>query len=298
VVSKYQQGCDGQLGGTVIRIDAEEVRRHRWTIFDQTGEPSHLAYQRKFTDDVRKYGRQNPEIRRNYYLEDTVEEGNFLSRERLLSCARSPGVNPPCDELFLGGDWARKPDNTWFSITNRFNDVIDWLKVPHVSYEEQVQIAKEWFYAERIEKRTKPDGTIEEVKYRYIDRIIAVRNDSTGGTGDAPNEMLSTATGLPMGEESLFVFSKSSKNDLHLCFEAAIFKEEGDPMRFSYPADHPLAAEFEDQMTKLEREYLSDGEYLSVHHPKTADGRDDAPDCTALALFAASTGIIGDIVMA
>lgn len=159
-------------------------------------------------------------------------------------------------ELYLGGDWARKSDYSWLRLANETNDVIDWLKLPHIPYEEQCEIADAWLKEERIEERTKGDGTIEEVKFRYIDRIIGVRNDSTGGTGDAPNEMLSTKTGLPMGQDSYFVFSTSSKNDLYVNFETALFRERGDPLRFSYPADHPLASEFEEQMIKLAREYV------------------------------------------
>ncbi len=50
-------------------------------------------------------------------------------------------------------------------------------------------------------------------------------------------------------------------------------------------------------MTALIREYLQEGEYLSVHHPKDVQGaKDDAPDATALALLAASVGGSGDIV--
>jgi hypothetical protein len=69
-------------------------------------------------------------------------------------------------------------------------------------------------------------------------------------------------------------------------------------MRFSYPADHPLAAEFEEQMARLIGEYKGDGEYLSVHHPEEPGARDDAPDSTALALFGAANGGIGDILFA
>lgn len=44
------------------------------------------------------------------------------------------------------------------------------------------------------------------------------------------------------------------------------------------------------------REYKGDGEYLSVHHPPEQDARDDAPDCTALALFGSAGGTVGEIV--
>jgi hypothetical protein len=81
-----------------------------------------------------------------------------------------------------------------------------------------------------------------------------------------------------------------------LNFESAIYREPGDPLRFFYPIDHYLAAEFEEQMTALVREYKGDGEYLSVHHPDTPGARDDAPDATALYLMGAARGAVGDIL--
>src|SRR5687768_11224281 len=85
--------------------------------------------------------------------------------------------------LYLGGDWARKSNHTWFAVTNEMNDVIDWLKGPHVPYEEQVEIANEWLERDCGGRK-------------YLDLMIGARCDSTGGTGDAPNEMLQTKTGL------------------------------------------------------------------------------------------------------
>lgn len=280
IVSDFKKGCDGHLPGIAIVVNAEEVCRDRRQVYEQTGDARHLAYERKFREDVRKYGRQNPEIRRNYFLEDTVEEGNFISREHLIAHARASTVKVPEDVLYLGVDWARRSDHTWATIGNGY-DVIDWLKVPHVPYAEQVEIIKEWVNRER-------EGG------KYLPRIQAVLGDSTGGAGDAPMEMLAEKSGLPIGEQSHFVFTKSSKNDLYLHFENLLFTEED--RKFTYPADHPLAAEFEEQMTELQRAYTGDGEYLSVHHPETAEGRDDAPDATALMCFAGKTGKIGDIL--
>lgn len=64
-----------------------------------------------------------------------------------------------------------------------------------------------------------------------------------------------------------------------------------------YRSDLALTAEFEDQMVKLVREYVREGEYLSVHHPDEPGAGDNAPDCTALALFASKTGKIGEILL-
>jgi hypothetical protein len=102
-------------------------------------------------------------------------------------------------------------------------------------------------------------------------------------------------SGLPVGADSHVTFTLQSKNDLNVCFENAVFRDVGDSLRFSYPADHPLTAEFEEQTTRLVREYNGDGEYLSVHHPEEPDAKDDAPDSTALALFGATGGGIGEI---
>src|SRR5206468_5597049 len=104
--------------------------------------------------------------------------------------------------------------------------------------------------------------------------------------------------GLPIGEESFFKFTVQSKNDLYLHDEQALFKEPDDPLRYSYPADDPLTAEFEDQMVRLVREYKGDGEYLCVHHPDEPDARDDAPDSTALCLLAGAGGSLGEILVA
>jgi hypothetical protein len=79
--------------------------------------------------------------------------------------------------------------------------------------------------------------------------------------------------GLPVGESSYIKFTLQSNNDLYVNFEQAIYRDEEDSLRFSYPADHPLAAEFEEQMVRLLREYKGDGEYLSVHHPDEPDAR-------------------------
>jgi hypothetical protein len=109
-------------------------------------------------------------------------------------------------------------------------------------------------------------------------------------------EYLAAHSGLPLGEGSQIKFTLQSKNDLYLNFEKAIYRDEGDSLRFSYPVDHPLTAEFDEQRVRLVREYKGDGEYLSVHHPDEPDARDDGPDATALALFGAAAGGIGEIL--
>ena len=279
VLSDFKLGCDGQLPDSFnLWIDVYQVIRDRREMYRRTGDPSHLEYEKTFLREVRKKGIANPEICRNYLLLDTVEQGNFISRERLLSCARAAGVVVPADKLFVGIDWARESDFTWMTVINDQCDVIDWFKYPHIPYVQQVEM---------MQADLKAKG--------YLDRILGVRGDDTGTGG--PLEILEQGSGLPVGEQSFFKFTLQSKDRLYVLFEQALFREPGQEGRFSYPADHPLAGEFEEQMTAMLREYKGDGEYLSVHHPDEAGAHDDGPDATALALLAGAAGGIGDILL-
>ncbi len=130
-----------------------------------------------------------------------------------------------------------------------------------------------------------------------IGKIVGVRGDSTG-QGDMPMEYLMAHTDLPVDEESMVKFTLQSKNDMYLHFQECLYRDPEDEQAVTYPADHPLTAEFEDQMTQLVREYKGDGEYLSVHHPDTPDTKDDAPDSTCLSLWGSAGGVVGEILVA
>ena len=67
-----------------------------------------------------------------------------------------------------------------------------------------------------------------------------------------------------------------SKNEMFTTLDAALFKEIGDPLRFSYPTDHPVAGELEEQMTDLIRGYFGQDEYLSPHAPEKEGAHHDA----------------------
>lgn len=261
-------------------MDVDRVFRDRRKMYEQTGDPHHLAYEKKISAEIRKKGRHNPEVRRNYYVEDTVEQGNFIFRDRLLSCARGKEAPVPTEKLFVGIDWARESDFTWLALVNEKRQVVTWFKYPHGLYSMQIELMKRDLQAAGF-----LDG-----------RILGVKADDTG-VGGHP-EILMNEGFLPIGKDSFFKFTMQSKDALYGVYEQALFNEPGSNGRFDYPADHPLAGEFEDQMIALIREYKGDGEYLSVNHPKTPDAKDDAPDATALALLAAAGGAIGEILFA
>gem|GEM_PF-6919294 len=95
-----------------------------------------------------------------------VEEGNFRSRERLLSWARSGGIIASFESLYLGLDWARVSDETIATVGNDQNDVLDWFRYPKMRYEEQTEL----LLADLKRKRRTqlPDGQIVEGRVRLL----------------------------------------------------------------------------------------------------------------------------------
>lgn len=59
---------------TVVPVD--EVIRDRRKKYDETDDAKHLNYEQAFARELRTKGRENPEIRRNYYLEDNRSEAD------------------------------------------------------------------------------------------------------------------------------------------------------------------------------------------------------------------------------
>jgi hypothetical protein len=105
----------------------------------------------------------------------------------------------PVEKLFAGFDWARVSDHTWGAVVNDRSDVIDRIKVPHVTYFEQVQVIKAWLEQPRTGQRRKEDGTIEMFEYTYKARVLAVRGDATGGARHVPMTAgPSESTGQPL----------------------------------------------------------------------------------------------------
>lgn len=304
-VGDYYRAKNGQTSGCVpIIVPVDQVIADRRKKYEETGDPKHLEYEKAFEREVRKKGKNNPELRRNYYLEDQVEAGNFISRERFLSLGRrgenwrtKNGLIIPCDDLTLSIDWGRKGDWTWAGLTNRQYDLIDMWKIDRMRYEQQIEMILSELKAKRPLWNLKPDGSAEDVEGDYFSRITTVRGDSTG-LGDFPMEYLQDHSGLPVGEESRVKFTPESKNEMYTLFDAALFREEGDPLRYSYPAEHALAAELEEQMTILLREYKTDRELLSPHAPEEPGAHDDAPTMGALGCLGAATGQIGSILVA
>lgn len=270
----FKKGCDGELPNTeAIIVPVDEVIADRRKRYEETGDPKHLEYEKAYQREVERKGTDNPEIRMNYLLDDIVEVSNFVSRERLLSCARSKDKEIKLEKLGMGVDWARESDETIVALATRENDIVGWWRYPHIDFEEQIEMM------------------LKDLE-SFRGKVVSVRSDAT--SEQMATERLSR-TWLPCGPDTKFKFTLQSKSELYANFEQALFKDSEDSLRLTYPPDHKLTHKFEEQMLNLVREYKGDGEYLSVHHPDEPGAKDDTCDAVALALLAAKEGGIGDI---
>ena len=298
----FKKGCDGELPDSVaVVVPVDEVIADRRKKFEETGNPKHLEYEKAFARELRKKGAQNPELRRNYYLDDQVEAGNFVSRERFVSCGRTEwqrknGILIPIDDLTLCIDWGRVSDSTWAGLMTRSFDLVAMWKYPRERYERQIEMLLTDLMMGRQCIARLPNGTELLQDFTFFDRISTVRGDSTG-LGDFPMEYLQDHAGLPMGEESLVKFTAESKNEMYTTWEAALFRDPGDPLRFSYWLEDPLAGELEEQTTTLVREYKTDRQLLSPHAPEEPGAHDDAPSMVAVGCLGVAAGGCGDIVI-
>lgn len=67
----FKRGCDGDLPAIIVPVD--DVIADRRSKNEQTHDVKHLQYEQTFARELKKKGRDNPEIKRNFYLEDMVE---------------------------------------------------------------------------------------------------------------------------------------------------------------------------------------------------------------------------------
>jgi hypothetical protein len=84
----FKKGCDGDLlHSQAIVVPVDQVIADRRKKYDETSDPKHLEYQKIFERLLSQLGRENPEIKRNFYLEDTSEAGTSGTR-RIVGCSR------------------------------------------------------------------------------------------------------------------------------------------------------------------------------------------------------------------
>jgi hypothetical protein len=177
---------------------------------------------------------------------------------------------------------------------NRHNALIAMWKYPHVKYEEQIELILGDLQRPFVRTRLADGKEIEE-EFRLFHRITTVRGDSTG-VDDFPMEFMRDHSGLPMNDDSQVQFTMHTKNDMFTLLDAALFREIDGPDLLSFPVGDPLTAELEEQMEKLVREYVGQGEFLSPHAPEEPGIHDDACMMLALDCLGANRAPVGDIL--
>ena len=126
-----------------------------------------------------------------------------------------PGYRPRATRGALHDILSHAVDEGWgiskvaSEIADTFDIASGMLKVPHVGYEEQINLLLEWL---------KETREIKGETFSYFERINVVRGDSTG-QGDFPMEFLRDHSGLPMGDESSVQFTKQAKNEMFTLYD-------------------------------------------------------------------------------
>jgi hypothetical protein len=128
-----------------------------------------------------------------HHLKDTADEGNFVSRQRLLSCSREGGIIVRFDQLFLGLDWGRVSDQTIATVGNNQNDVLDWFAYP----------------TDRPLASTFEDQTIKLVReYKDDGEYLSVHHpDEPGARDDYPDSTALMAMGTGSGSLGEILFA-------------------------------------------------------------------------------------------
>lgn len=65
-ICDFKQGCDGDLPGLAIIVPVDDAIADRRSEYEQDHSAKHPECEKAFRRELRKKGRDNPEIRRNF----------------------------------------------------------------------------------------------------------------------------------------------------------------------------------------------------------------------------------------
>lgn len=82
----FKRGCDGEVPDSVaVVVPVDEVIADRRKKFERSGDSKHLEYEKAFQRELRKKGKNNPELR---YKEPLVSQ--FCQRSEVICLPSSP----------------------------------------------------------------------------------------------------------------------------------------------------------------------------------------------------------------
>lgn len=247
-----------------IKILIDDVIKERRIMFDKTGDPTHLYYEKYYGHEISTYGLDSDYIQRQYKGKWIIGTGQFTTVEKLNELIeKGRGIIQRTDEpVYVGIDTAKIIDRTVVTIIqdNKDNpthsDLCGWLSLKGDNYEDQFEAIKDYL--------------------SNFSNIRGIAIDATG-QGDFMPDKFERHTAYNIIRVK---FSLQSKDILYKGLSQVIHNKAT-----TLPdVDNDDNKRFREEMINLEREYKSS--YLSVHHPKDPKAHDDYADSWALAEFA------------
>jgi hypothetical protein len=261
----FKKGIDENIGNKLVvhRYPYQQVIEEKRWLYEQTGDPFHLQYEKFIEKEKLELGEGSDEFKSQYELIWNLTRGMFVTREAFLRMAiDKPELESektyPC---FAGIDVGKRHDSSVCSIIRRANG--KW-----------VRIATRMWIGDNYSVQFK-----EMVEFLGKYKVVCLAIDSTG-VGDWLPDRFDDETSY---EPIHFTFSQNSRDKL---YRNALTIFQSDQFRWLRPRSDHIYHQTIKQYTELEKEYK--GEYLSVHHPDNdKECHDDIPDADALALWAA-----------
>lgn len=223
-------------------------------------------------DEIKKYGLESIETRKNYFCEWILEFGNVVTMEQLEKChTYEPLWNEKKpDKLYLGLDFATWHDRTIATIMNERKEVVDWIIVKDNN--------------ERVEAREQCERMRDICDERgYTEHLIGIGFDATGVGSGGINEFLEDEF---LCELIPYDFKIKSKHEWYsAAIESIATGYEEDRVKFS-PV-HPCAEQFQREWVELEQTEMETQKYKKFGAPRKRGCYDD---------FVASFAIVNDLI--
>jgi len=256
-----------------FKIDCEEVIRQKQEAYEKDGNVWHLNYKKHIDKQIERLGRDNDEIKTQYFNEWVIGIGQFITRDKLVelrddSIFLVKRLNDSYNKFF-GLDTAKAKDQTVLIIIRELEarlEIIALLTLKGDNYQDQFDAIKGFL------------GKFNNVRAGAI--------DSTG-QGDFMPDLFERHTQWRDGQGLFRVkFGLQTKDILYKNYGQVLQKKV---LRYPNPdkaegEDKKMLTDFELEHFDLQKEYK--GIYLSVHHPDVQGAHDDYPDSAALAIQA------------
>lgn len=190
-----------ESGGEVYKYDCYEVMRQKRLMYEKTGNPFHLNYEKYIRSKLLELGDDNPQIRTQYFLEWQLEKGMFITEKDFKGFVADGMEGRPHwhtvreakdRDCYVTIDVAKESDVTFITVYGIEGNKDVVRRIPTTNSEGAPVFAEEtkklpiW----RVLNRYMINGTLYQDQWEAIDkflenyRVASMEIDSTG-VGDA-----------------------------------------------------------------------------------------------------------------